>query len=386
MPDQHTAATSHASRLGIVLSGYAPAMTLMSGAMLGFAQKQVAFDIISTSGVGGLIGLLALAPKAKPTPAEALAELPNLFMSDLLYAFFPVNVKLFFKYGPFSEPFWKFRQQLPKLPVAPEDASPFRRLMNDWVDLAMSALTPTTYDFFSKGLMTEVPLIDTWVDFDRLKQASTTFYLNAFNLSNCQLHIFDNHSMNADTYHAAQSMFFLFRPQRIRSQVFSLGTTHDPTGLQALWTRHKHDLDMIIALDTVSASIWREPVDIYDAFQLMLVNPIVALEELLFAMYAQTEYLVNTYKPGKRLPKLYRVPFDAIPKAYYPEMLKWTHSNAVTLQRIGHDAATTFADVLQSGDAQALEAYRYHHYVAGNLRLECFLRIFPRLFATPGTA
>jgi hypothetical protein len=38
-------------------------MTLMSGAMLGFMDKGIEFDAISTSGPGALVGLLAIAPQ-----------------------------------------------------------------------------------------------------------------------------------------------------------------------------------------------------------------------------------------------------------------------------------------------------------------------------------
>jgi hypothetical protein len=44
-----TSAGTSKRRIGIVLSGYAPAMTLMSGAMLGFMDKGIEFDAISTS-------------------------------------------------------------------------------------------------------------------------------------------------------------------------------------------------------------------------------------------------------------------------------------------------------------------------------------------------
>ncbi len=54
-------------RIGIVLSGTAPAMTLMSGVMLAFDEHNVEFDVISTTGVGGLIGMLYLAPKGGKT-------------------------------------------------------------------------------------------------------------------------------------------------------------------------------------------------------------------------------------------------------------------------------------------------------------------------------
>jgi hypothetical protein len=36
-------------RVSIVLSGWAPAMTLMSGAMLGFLESGVEFDVIDPS-------------------------------------------------------------------------------------------------------------------------------------------------------------------------------------------------------------------------------------------------------------------------------------------------------------------------------------------------
>src|SRR6266542_366060 len=85
-------------RIGIVLGGTAPAMTLMSGAMLAFDEHNVEFDVISTTGAGGLIGMLYLAPKGGKRK-EALLELPNLFVSDWLYRFVPVNFKVFYKYG-----------------------------------------------------------------------------------------------------------------------------------------------------------------------------------------------------------------------------------------------------------------------------------------------
>ena len=88
-------------RIGLVLSGYAPAMTLASGAMLGFKEKGIEFDVISTSGPGALIALLALAP-ADNNPTRALEELPNLYMSDLTYATLPVSLRLGAKNSPLA--------------------------------------------------------------------------------------------------------------------------------------------------------------------------------------------------------------------------------------------------------------------------------------------
>jgi hypothetical protein len=266
--------------------------------------------------------------------------------------------------------------------VQPQDASPLKRLINDWIDLSIAATTPSTYESFSQGLMTQVPLIDDLVDFERLRQSSTKFYLNAFNVSEKKLHIFDNTSMDTQAYAAAQAMFFLFSPERrAGGDLFSSGSTHDPTGLLALCLKNMLNFDVLIMLDPLSAAFWREPVNVYDAFQLMLMNPIVALEVLLFGLYANREYQVNSgsMQSGKKLPKLYRVPFD-VPPEYYPTMLQWTHSNAIRLQHIGYQAAMQFAQTLQAGNQQGLEAYRYYYAVQENARLQSFLRIFEPLF------
>ena len=46
-------------------------MALMAGALAGFEEKGITFDVVSASGAGALAGLLWLAPKAA-APADAL--------------------------------------------------------------------------------------------------------------------------------------------------------------------------------------------------------------------------------------------------------------------------------------------------------------------------
>ncbi len=370
-------------RIGIVLSGWAPALTLMSGAMLGFSDAGIKFDVISTAGVGALIGLLSLAPK-HGTPEQALAELPNLFVSDILYAALPVNFKLFHKFGPFAKPMHDLRNRIPRIKLDPKAASPLGRLLNDWVDLAFCAMTPSTFEPKSAGLMSPGPEIDELVDFAALKAAAPRFYLNAFNLDERTLEIFDNHTTSADAYRAAEALPLLFAPQRMPSgDLYTTGATHDPTGLQTIWLKHRDSLDAIIMLDPMARAIWREPTNIYDAFQLMLMNPIIALQVLISTLYAKTDRLAETVRrerPQVRLPKLYYVPFD-IDRSYYPRMLSWSHANAVVLEKIGRDAAIAFAAASQAGNQQAFEdRYRYINFVERQPRLNDFARPFARLF------
>ena len=370
-------------RIGIVLSGWAPAMTLMSGAMLGFMDAGIKFEVISTAGVGALIGLLSLAPK-HGAPKEALAELPNLFVSDILYAALPINFKVFHKFGPFSKPMHDMRNRVPRIKVDPKASSPFARLMNDWVDLAFCAMTPSTFEPKSAGLMSPGPEIDELVDFPTLRGAATKFYMNAFNLDERTLEIFDNTTTTADAYRAAEALPLLYAPQRLQNgDLYTTGATHDPTGLQAIWLNHRDNLDAVIMLDPMARAIWREPTNIHDAFQLMLMNPIMALQVLISTLYAKTECFaekIHAKKPEAKLPKLYYVPFD-IDQKYYPNMLKWSHANAVILEKIGRDAAIAFAAAWRAGNPQAFEdRYRYCNYVERQPRLNDFARPFARLF------
>ena len=347
-------------------------MTLMSGVMLGFLAEGIRFDVVSTSGIGGLIGLLYAAPKGK-SATQALKELPNLFVSDVLHRFAPLNFKLFFKNSPFAELAYELREHLPKIPVDPGSAAPVARLINDGMELVATALTPPSTESYRNALLSQVSMLEELVDFDALRDPGCPhrFYLNAFDLANQAQQTFGNRNVpnqhvGADAFRAAQAMFLLFPPEHVRGRLFTTGATHDPTGLQAIWLHERHHLDMVIALDPLSRAIWRHPVNVHDAFQLMLLNPIMALQVLTLALYAHTERTINPplgSNAALELPRLYRIPFDAppcaIPSAYYPQMLEWTHANAVTLERIGYCAATEFAQTLKFREADLDARYRY---------------------------
>ena len=56
-------------------------------------------------------------------------------------------------------------------------------------------------------------------------------------------------------------------------------------------------------------------------------------------------------------------------------MLKWTHSNAVTLEKIGHDAAVAFDEARRSGNQEEFEQkYRYYNHVEQRDRFNDFSR------------
>jgi len=363
-------------RIGIVLSGTAPAMTLMSGALLAFDQLNVPIDVISTTGVGALVGMIYLAPKTG-TRQEALRALPNLFVSDWLYRFVPINFKVFYKYGSFAEKFYELRKALPQFPLEPDDPNPLKRFLNDWVQLWATALTPPSTETVRKGFMSHVPLVEDLVNFDALHASSNpAFFLNAFSLETRRLQIYQRAEITPELYNGAQSMFMMFPPVRVGSHLrpppqpaapatapsdlLTTGATHDPTGLEAIWTmQSRNELWGVLALDPLTECFWREPTGAYDAFQLMLMNPVLAFQQLLYALYAKSEQLVNqsTSAMPIKLPRLYVIPPDIKP-ADRPRMLKWTHENALALQEAGRQAALPLANAIGAhrSDPSALES------------------------------
>jgi len=351
--------------IGIVLSGTAPAMTLMSGAMLAFAEQDIEFEVISTAGVGGLIGMLYLAAKGK-TREEALLSLPDLFVSDWIYRFLPVNFKVFYKYGPYATAFYQMRKSLPKFDLKPGDSSPLRRFANDWMDLWATALTPPSLGTSSNALMSHVPLIDDLVDFNLLKGSQTKFYLNAFSLHDRRLKLYDNQTVTSDVYNGAQAMFMLFPPVTAGTDLLVTGASHDPTALQAIWTKQR-DLWGVLALEPFGKHFWRAPTGVYDAFQLMLMNPIASLQEIVFGLYGQTERLMSTVRQaGLTLPPLYMMKVVLNPDS--TRLLNWSYENAVALQSIGKTAAEPIADILRGRpDRTTLESRLASYRYAGGL-------------------
>jgi NTE family protein len=366
------------SKLGLLASGGAPNLHLVSGALCAFYKAEKSFDVIGASGAGAVAALLYAVPKQPGGQVDALQQTVNINVSDAIYQLLPMNYKAFFKRGPFAEPFWRFGQKIPHRELKPEDRyhDTLARLYNDSIDFMIAALTPTTLNYFSKSVCTRVGVIDDWIDWTGLKTYPKQFYLNAFDLNRQQLRLFGNKDLTPETFWAALAMPWLFEPTAAGADLYTEGASHDPSGLEALWEfagAEANALDKIIALDTVGPDLWNNPQNIYDALQLAIIDPIVALAETVLAAYARLEYAVNESGSGRRLPKLYHVPF-VVPDWEAPHILEWSYSNALTLWNVGHDAGAKFAAAL--GDDAELESYRYYNQKKGTPRTADLLKLF----------
>ena len=367
------------SKIGVLASGGAPNLHLIAGALCAFYESKRSFDVIGASGAGALAGLLYAVPKQQGGQVAALEQTININVSDAIYQLLPMNYKAFFKRGPLTKLFWQLGQAMPHRTLYRDDRNrdTLSRLYNDAIDFTVAALTPTTLNYYSKSVCTRVGVIDDLIAWDRLPAYPKNFYLNAFNLNNQRLKVFDKNTLKPDTFWAALAMPWLFEPTAAEGGVFTEGASHDPSGLEALWGFAERDLeglDMIIALDTIGPNLWTNPGNIYDGLQMAIMDPIVSLAETVLTAYGQLEFTVNGYyAPKQVLPKLYWLPFE-VPDWEAQHVLEWSYSNALTLWHVGYDAGKEFSQVLNN--PVELEKYRYHQGEDNAQRTIDFLELF----------
>jgi predicted acylesterase/phospholipase RssA len=370
-------------RTGVLISGGAPNLHLAAGALCAFYECGVSFDVIGSAGAGALPALLYAVPK-NADPVASLKSTVYMNVHDLIYGLLPNNFKIFFKRGPFAEPFWRLGRLLPRFTLTPDDryGSSGRRLYNDLVDLTVTALTPTTLWYGSPSVCTRAGVIDDVVDWAALRTYPKEFYLNAFDLGTQQLSLFDKTNLTPESFYAALAMPWLYEPTAVGDRIYTEGAAHDPSGLEALWDAlwvggsgagGQPKVDMLIALDTVVPDLWLDPGNIQEALELAVIDPIICLGEYVLALYARLEFFLN--QRGVPAPRIYHVPFP-IPARDASRILDWSYSNALSLWDIGHTAAQQFCQVLQSGDQTALELYRYYRVRGSRPLVSDFLSLF----------
>lgn len=338
---KQAAASRKPGKTALVLGGGAPNATLMSGALVAFAEAGVEFDVISTAGAGALIGLLFVAP-AQGTPVEALQRTVDMGVADAIYDHFPVNYKVFQKPGAVAD---LYRQMLAANPLtrtlaAQHGDTEMQKLFADWVRLLLASACPTDLGPKSLGLCASVPFLEETVDFAALKKIAPAFYINAYNISDRRMENFAKHQINADHCRAALAFPFLYPPYPIADpdtgaeKFYYEGAAHDCLNYKAL-VEHEPEVERIVVFDVLGAEqLMRTPRDLYDAWLLSIIVPLVEIAR------DDTKIFEAVHNADGRR-KLFKVPFD-IPPAHEVEALDWSRSNLETLFDVGYRSAQDY--------------------------------------------
>jgi predicted acylesterase/phospholipase RssA len=345
---QNAIVAESTSRTALVLGGGAPNSALMAGALAAFAERGVTFDVVSTSGAGGLIGLLWQAPK-NGDPVQALKNWVNSYVDDHIYNKFPVDYKVFFKPGLMAD---AYRQWLSMLPgyqkaVDEQNANPVFRLWSDMLQLFTATLSPSGLNMQDVGLCARVPWAPDLVDFDKIKDINPYFYLNAYNITKQIMEDFSKDQITLDHFKAAFAFPFIYGPYHMNGCDYYEGASRDCLNFKDLVEKHT-GLETIVVFDVLGAdNLIRVPRDLYDSWVLSMIIPLVSVAEDDLKLFA-LQYNHGWKRSEGAKTDLLVMPFD-IPEQHLDTVLDWSYSNGQRLFDIGYKSAVAF--LAEHGDA-----------------------------------
>lgn len=319
--------------VGLVLGGGAPNLPLMSGALLALDEAGVEFDVVSTTGAGMLIGLLYAAPK-NGERQESLKATRDMGVHDAIYDVFPVNFKIFHKYGPMAEAYTKFHQQwLSKMPRS----TSAERYIADMTAFWMATFCPGDLSPTTQGLCQPPPWIDLVVDFDKLKDFHGEFLMSAYCVEDEKEVHFGKEEITADHFKAALAMPFIYAPYKLNGKTYLEGSAFDTLAFSPGGVMRKNLIDTIIYFDVLGQrKMIREPQSLYDAWVLSIINPLMRIAEMDTKLYEDGAAKLHKIRP-------LRMPFkDNITDEQWPRVLDWSHSNMSQLFDSGYKTGEEF--------------------------------------------
>jgi NTE family protein len=381
-------------KTALLLSAGAPHSPLMAGALWalyhGLQQDHrirkngQIFDVIYTSGAGALIGLLLAAPKGDD-PKKALRNIVELGVADPIYSLLPVNFKAFFKPGPFTQPIQRMARlfklgEFPFRPI-PHPSSPLgewynhwvragqtwtsvgdgeiKRLYNDLVDLWAAVITPTTLNYWSKGVCDPLPFIEDLVDFKELGQRGGDFFLNFTSAEDiaeaaqwatpgrsgtgAAVKVFNRGKITPDHVRAAFAYPFIYTPVKIEDRQYFEGANWEPISFGKFLETVSKDVQTVVLIDIVSKLeqfLLREPRNLWDAFGLSLILPVVAHAKKELARFEKDVH-DGRYKAGGFDFAFRKIEFPITgPEASH--ILDWSYSNMSAMFDIGRTEGAKF--------------------------------------------
>jgi NTE family protein len=328
--------------VALILGGGAPNATLMAGALCAFIDRQVSFDLISTSGAGALIGLLYTVPK-NHDPKAALRSLVDLGINDQIYSALPVNYKVFNKPGLLADAWRQLCARNPLLSQLQQQAGEgaTQQLFADWTQLLLATLCPSNLSSGSTGLCAHVPFIEQLVDFAALATIKPQFYLNAYNLSRHEMTCWDKHQISQQHFLAALSFPFLYPPTLLDGDYYIEGAAIDTLNFKGL-LQQQQAIDSIVVFDVLGCeNIMHPPTDLYDAWVQSIITPLIELarDDLkLFAALHNTDPVSG--QPKSALLRLNVAPYLTAEETAH--QLDWSRSNLERLFDVGYEAGHAF--------------------------------------------
>jgi predicted acylesterase/phospholipase RssA len=346
-----------------VLGGGAPNGALMAGALCAIYDRGKTFHEFYASGAGAVISLAFLAARDL-TPDQAMRDVVRVGVHDAIYNFVPLAFKTFFKSGPFTVPL----KQLGSRSKVPESggSSDLKRLYNDWVDLVVAAVTPTTITPSSQALCSHYPFINESLDFKKLKDFRGKFYMNSYCIETGKTEQFSKDHIGPEHFCAALSYPFIYPPTKIGNRHYYEGAASDPLNLPRCHRLVcKNEIDFLVVVDLLGAyrkALIRTPRNLLDAYGISILLPVVAMADkdmTRFMSFHKERRRSAKRKAQARLSvshehdhggERHQHDYDVealtftVPPSDYPTMCDWSYSNMRRLWDIGYQGGVEFVE------------------------------------------
>lgn len=324
-------------KTALLLGAGGPLGGLEAGALIALDEKGVKFDIISGACIGSVLALTYSSPAKGMSGREALEMWCNTtgLSDEIYYSFCPANYKVFQKNsGVFNSVSDSFLELMTKFNpfYASNPKNNIERLYSDLYLYWLSMCTPIAPSDNQNSISRIAPFLKNFIDFKKLKNIENEVYINAMNITDKKIEVFDKTEITEDHVIAGSSLLFLCPQTEINGKLYAEGSYRDSLNYQSLINQYS-DIENIIVMNILnSQDLIRQPRDLYDAYNLSVMLPFITIAEddtLLFK--AAHENNQNIHK----------VIFD-IPDNHTQYAMDWSVSNFKTLRDIGYQAGLDF--------------------------------------------
>lgn len=370
----------------LAFGGGAPNFTLMAGALLCLHHHGLTvdkLDMVSMAGGGSVLGLIYLAPNGM-TPEQALRNTVNFGVSDLIYAMFPINYKIFQKPGLRAD---RFRQRLARNPfIAPWLNQYYmtnsQKLVSDWLQFIAAVMCPSDLGPQSTGLCAHAPFITDLVDFEKLKQLKLDAHINTYCIEDGTPRLFEKDDITPDHFRAGLSFPFFYSPFEIDGKHYFEGAAFQALNLKSIieqypemTSKDPREKVRIVLFDVLRNGLITTPHGMWEAYGQSIMMPLIALadrELAIFEGWVDHGILMDAHpylSAGPSSAKVQRAAYVGKPNAQLfqvrltvpPEharaALTWARSSLEFLFGLGYKRACAFITYLQEhlpADREAL--------------------------------
>jgi predicted acylesterase/phospholipase RssA len=318
----------------LLLGAGGPLGGLEAGALIALDEMGVSFDVISGACIGSIIALAYASPANGMSRRESLEKWCNASgLSDPIYhGLCESNYKVFQKNsGPLlndiSDMWLKTMTGMnPFYTINPKNET--ERFWSDIYLYWLTLLTPGVPTSESKSLSRIAPFLDNFIDFEKLKNVKEDVYINAMNVTDKKIALFNKNEITMEHAIAGSSLFFICDQKKIGEKYYAEGSYIDSLNYKGVIDQHE-DVDTIVVMNIMNRqSLIRPPRNLYDAWNLSIMLPFMTIAE------DDTSIFLSEQKSKRRI---LQAKFE-IPEHHFKYALDWSASNFHTLRDIGYDA------------------------------------------------